>query len=340
MRKKKIDPLVKVMIFISCLIIVAIIAYIANLGMKVYKAWDQIYTAREKSVDPISLLREIGNGDNSVLRNSNENDSNGSVRAPSTNAKNVRFRPFTIALFGVDSNNVSSGRSDTIIVAIVDHSNKKVSLTSLPRDTYAYIPKIGRKDKINSAYAYGGPDAAIGAVENYLGIPIDYYVSVDFRAVRDFVDAIGGIKINVEEDMTFKDRITHKQFHLSKGVQKLNGIEALNYARFRYDAEGDFGRNRRQQQVIKEMLNATKDIRTAAKLDEIVKILGKNVRTDISFQNMLLLATQMDYIDGSHIHSVDVKAYPFMQNGISYVGIKDKDLAELKQKLKDLLYIK
>ena len=169
----------------------------------------------------------------------------------------------TILLLGLDYRDWSAGekysRSDTMILLTLDPLNKTAGMLSIPRDMWVAIPGF-QHGKINTAYylgdAYklpgGGPGLAVKTVEQFLGVPINYYAQIDFDAFVKFIDEIGGVKINVPEKITVdllgSGSATKKT--LKPGVQVLPGQWALAYARNRYTQGGDFDRAQRQQQVI------------------------------------------------------------------------------------------
>lgn len=169
----------------------------------------------------------------------------------------------TILLLGLDYRDWSAGekysRSDTMILLTLDPLNKTAGMLSIPRDMWVAIPGF-QHGKINTAYylgdAYklpgGGPGLAVKTVEQFLGVPINYYAQIDFDAFVKFIDEIGGVKIDVPEKITVdllgSGSATKKT--LKPGVQVLPGEWALAYARNRYTEGGDFDRAKRQQQVI------------------------------------------------------------------------------------------
>lgn len=169
----------------------------------------------------------------------------------------------TILLLGLDYRDWESqnehSRSDTMILLTLDPLSRTAGILSVPRDLWVAIPGF-KHGKINTAYylgdAYnlpgGGPGLAVKTVEQFLGVPINYYAQIDFGAFVSFIDEIGGVKIDVPEAITIdllgSGSATKKT--LQPGVQVLPGEWALAYARARYTQGGDFDRARRQQQVI------------------------------------------------------------------------------------------
>jgi len=244
--------------------------------------------------------------------------------------------PFAILLLGNDGENISSGRTDTILVGIVNPKKQKISLLSIPRDTRIPIAGHDRVDKINSAYNYGVA-TTIKTVEDFLQIPISYYATVNFNGFQDVVNELGGVTVDVEKDLTFHDRIKMRYFTLHKGTQHLTGYEALNYARFRGDAEGDFGRNRRQQQVISAILDQSLDFRNITKITSLLDILGDNAKTDLSLKEIAKLAVKFRNLDGSDVETVKLTAYPKMIDGISYVLVDDDEKEKTQDDMQRLL---
>lgn len=247
------------------------------------------------------------------------------------NEKPLKSRPFSILLLGVDTSDLV-GRSDTIMVAIVDPEKQDISLLSVPRDTRV---KIHGKDyeKIGHAHSYG-LETAIYTVEDFLQIPIDYYATINLDGFTDLVDSIGGLKLDVEKDLSFRDRLSKKTVSLRAGPQLLSGEETLHYARYRSDSEGDFGRVRRQQQVITELINQTVDLRNLSKLTNILSAIGNNIKTDISMSEMVKMGAQLKDVSGQNVTKLPLNATSTMVNGISYVVVSDTDVENLRIHLK------
>lgn len=201
----------------------------------------------------------------------------------------------TYLILGIDRrpNTDDKGRTDVIMIATVNDHKKKITLTSIPRDSYVEIAGKGYKDKINHSYYYG-VETTIATVENLTEIPIDNYVLFTFDSFVKTIDAIGGITVNVDNsiaDYSVKELGEGKK--LIEGEQLLSGKQALYFSRFRYDSKGDIGRNERQQQVIKGVLDQSKSFTTTSKIDEILEIIGDEIRTDLTFKDMVDLGLLM-----------------------------------------------
>ncbi|RFB17369.1 LytR family transcriptional regulator [Bacillus sp. HNG] len=201
--------------------------------------------------------------------------------------------PISILLMGVDERSGDKGRTDTLIVVTVNPKTNSMQMLSIPRDTRVEIVGRSTQDKINHAYAFGGVDMTIDTVENFLDIPIDYYVKVNMEGLQQIVDALGGVQVN--STLAF----SYDGASFSEGPQTLNGEQALKYARMRYDdPRGDFGRQDRQKQVIQGIIDKGASFTSVTKIDDILGALGTNVKTDISFDEMKTI--QSKYKDARH----------------------------------------
>jgi LCP family protein required for cell wall assembly len=186
----------------------------------------------------------------------------------------------TFLLLGVDSRGRERARSDTILLAMVPESGGQIQLLSIPRDTRAHVPGHGYT-KINHAMTYGGVPLIKKSVENFLKVPIDHTITLDFEAFRKVVDELGGLPVVVEKNMNYDDPTDGTSIHLSKGQTLKNGKEALDYARFRADAEADTGRMRRQQQVIRAIIQRGGEPAQWRRLFTLTSILGDHLKTDL-----------------------------------------------------------
>jgi polyisoprenyl-teichoic acid--peptidoglycan teichoic acid transferase len=245
---------------------------------------------------------------------------------PVITGKEGELKPISIMLLGVDEREGDSGRSDTIIIVAVDPKDNNMLMFSIPRDTRTEIVGKGMDDKVNHAYAFGGTQMAMDTVENFLDTPIDYYVKVNMESFKDIVDAVGGV--NVNNPFAFTDG----GFTYPEGNQELNGEEALAYSRMRYkDPKGDLGRNDRQRQVITSIIDKGARVSSITKFDNIIDILSKNVKTNMTFQEMKDI--QKNYKGSRHnIQSTEIKSTGKMIDG-TYYGIVDNTERERIQNL-------
>lgn len=199
------------------------------------------------------------------------------------------------------------GRSDTIMVASIDPVSKTVHLFSILRDTYVEIPGHG-KNRINTALAFGGkegPELASQAVGDLLGIPIQYYVFVEFESFIQLIDAIGGVDFYVEKDMKYTDTAdkSHYQIDLKEGMQHLDGNKALQYVRFRKDALSDYARTERQREFLKAVAKKMQNVTTLVNLPQILNQIAPYVQTNMDSRTMLKLAGLCYKINQDSIHS-------------------------------------
>ncbi|MGC8971004.1 MAG: LCP family protein [bacterium] len=203
---------------------------------------------------------------------------------------------FNIVILGRDydydnrGRRLDSGRTDTIMVFHVDCKGKKINGISIPRDTIVNIPRHG-ESKINAAYHIGGVPLAIEVIEDLLGIKIDYYVLLDPDTFKRIVDAIGGVEIYVEKDMRYKDSWGNLYIDLKKGYQRLNGVQAEGYVRFRYDSLGDIGRIERQQKFLYALLSQVTKPNMIVRVPTLIQELSKYIHTNLPVSEMISLVT-------------------------------------------------
>ncbi len=156
-----------------------------------------------------------------------------------------------VVIYGIDanSNDYEDGYSDSIIIASLNEDTGEVSLTSVYRDTYVEIEGYGL-DKITQAYNWGGPELAMKTLNTNLDLNITEFVTVNFDAVEDIVDYVGGITIKIDSEEYSKIPGIY-----SPGTYTLNGEQALKYARIRYAEGGDFTRTERLRTVLEAVAN-------------------------------------------------------------------------------------
>ena len=192
-------------------------------------------------------------------------------------------------LLGIDTRGEERSRTDTMMLLSWNTATNDIKLVSFMRDIYADIPNH-QSYKLNTAYYLGGVQLLKDTLGNMFGVPIHHYALIDFQNFESLVDimAPNGVEIEVEKDMSEKIGVT-----LTQGVHRLNGKELLGYARFRQDAEGDFGRVARQQKVIEALKN---ELLSPQNLIHLPKFLGAAqgyVTTDFSSSGELLQALKL-----------------------------------------------
>ncbi|WP_251552259.1 LytR family transcriptional regulator [Neobacillus muris] len=239
--------------------------------------------------------------------------------------------PFSVLLLGVDQRPGDTGRSDTIIVLTVNPNNNSIKMLSIPRDTRTEIVGKGKEDKINHAYAFGGIPMAMDTVENFLDIPIDYYMEVNMEGFKDIVNAVGGVK--VQNDLDF----SYDGFHFEKGELTLNGEKALAYSRMRKeDPRGDFGRQTRQRQIIQGVISKGASLSTLTNYSDIFTALGKNVKTNLTFDQMVDI--QKNYKQaGQNIEQMQIKETGTTIDKIYYGLVSAEEKQRIQNELKTQL---
>lgn len=188
-----------------------------------------------------------------------------------------------ILLLGSDSREGETARADTIMVLNLDGPSHKPKLVSFMRDTLVDIPGYGQT-KLNAAYAYGGAELVRQTLSQNFGVDCKYYTIVDFLSFESVIDTLfpKGVEINAEKDMS-----AYIDVAITAGNQMMDGHTLLNYARFRMDEEGDFGRVRRQQQVMNAIFSGMKNPLTLAKLPYAAgKVMGE-AATDLPITFLL-----------------------------------------------------
>lgn len=195
---------------------------------------------------------------------------------------------YTCLLMGSDDGN---GKADTIMLGVFDTKNNTASLISIPRDTLVSIS--GKDFKVNAAYGLGGEELVRDTVSTTLGIPIDYYVSVDLRAFEAIVDEIGGVWFDVPMDMDYEDPFQDLYIHIPAGYQKLNGKQAVGVMRFRHGyASQDIGRTQTQRAFLTALIKQTVSLSNVTKVTSLANILNTYVTTDMPLDKMIWFATQ------------------------------------------------
>ncbi|GGC81180.1 LCP family protein [Enterococcus wangshanyuanii] len=189
-----------------------------------------------------------------------------------------------ILILGSDTRGEDSGRADTIMVLQLDGPSKKPKLVSFMRDTFVDIPGYDA-NKINASYALGGAELVRQTLAENFNIQCNYYAKVDFQSFEKIVDSMfpNGVKIDAEKDLNLDG------VDIAKGSQKMDGHTLLQYSRFRMDEEGDFGRVRRQQQVMTAVMGQLKNplalLRTPESLGRLVGYMSTDVPTSFMIKN-------------------------------------------------------
>lgn len=203
-------------------------------------------------------------------------------------------KPLTLLLLGVDSRpQTGSLNTDVIMVAAFNPDRKSATIVSIPRDTYLKASQGLRANKANAFYANlmaSSKSTAADKIKKVFGgalnIPVDYVATVNFQGFRDIVDALGGVKVEVDMDMRYVDKADGTNINLKKGLQNLDGKNALDFVRYRKSNSGtaessDLERNARQQMVVAGLVHKLKTPAGLLSAGDLMDAVGENVTTDI-----------------------------------------------------------
>ncbi|WP_163969659.1 LCP family glycopolymer transferase [Oceanobacillus halotolerans] len=240
-----------------------------------------------------------------------------------TKKKVKASEPLNILLLGVDARENDSGRSDALMVLSLEPKGDKMQLISIPRDTRTTIVGKGFEDKINHAYAFGGTDMAVETVENFLDIELDYYVRMNMEGLKELVDELGTITVNNE--IEWEDG----KYHFTKGPIEMDGEKTMRFVRMRkQDPNGDFGRTKRQRQVIEGIVQRGASVGTITKVGGLMDILGNNMATNMEFSDMQKLLT--GYKDTrKNVESYQMKGSGTNIDGIYYLQVPDEEISKV-----------
>lgn len=292
------------------------------------------------------------------------------IKKQNTTGKTLN-EPFTLLIMGVDSSSSSLKKSnsfngDTLMLITFNPNTMNATILSIPRDTRVPIActKSKAKNKINSTGAYGA-DCVMDTITNFTGIEIDYWVKVNFQGVISLVDALDGIEVDVpyafcESDS--KRRFGNNTIYIEKGLQTLNGEQALAFARNRHTwpaycgkkysnyTSNDFIRGQNQQQIVKAMVNKLKNIRSLSEVYEILDIVGDNIDTNIdkntmitgfdTFKNIIFNSKNINNDDFIGTQRLYLSGHDNMINGIYYFEYYKQSLEEIVEAMEINLALK
>lgn len=218
-------------------------------------------------------------------------------------------------------------RSDTIMVASLDTKRNTCSIMSVPRDTSVTIN--GARTKINSALAIGKEELTIKKVKEVTGLPIHYYLTLNFDAVEAIVDILGGVHFNVPQRMYYKDPTQNLLIDLQPGPQLLNGEDSVNLLRFRSYPTADLGRISVQQDFVKAAIKQKLKMKYIFKINDVIKEIKENINTNLSTGTIIKLATEFANLDSEDLKTYQMPCTPQMIGGVSYVICNREETAKL-----------
>ncbi len=234
----------------------------------------------------------------------------------------------------------SQNMTDTIMVVKYSPKNQQASLLSIPRDSF-----VGKStssatafDKINSKYQIS-PQSTIDAVNRLTGLNLKYYVTVDTKALRDLVDAIGGVYFDVPIDMNYDDSSQALAIHLKKGYQLLNGMQAEGVVRFRHNNNGtsypseygdnDLGRMKTQRAFIETVLKQTLKVGNITKVNQLINIAKEEVSTNIPWDTLKNYAVALMDFDTNNLKTGALPGAADYYNGLSFFIVNTKQSKEM-----------
>ncbi len=262
------------------------------------------------------------------------NEANIETNELSEDTKNTLQGFKTIAIFGVDKKKddvtIEQGvNSDVNIIASINYDTHEIRLVSVYRDTYVNVnEKTGEYNKLNSAYKEGGPQQALNALNRNLDLALTDYVTVDWAAVADVINALGGIELDIDETELYwingyiTDVVNNTDIgsvHLKKtGLQKVDGVQAVAYCRIRYGGGDDFKRTERQRIVLEKILEKVKqtDLLT---LNKIIDTTLEKISTNLEIGEIVQLATDITKYQIVGTTGFPAEKYALVVDGVSYV---------------------
>ena len=311
----------RVLLITACVLLCAVFGAVAY----VYAKWSKIDTQEIKAEDivineEVKMNKEVDLGDGYT----------------------------NVALFGVDSRDGNLGegnRTDCIIVASLNNETKEIKMVSVYRDTLLDLSE-GTYQKCNAAYSYGGPVLAINMLNMNLDLDIQDYVTVDFGAIADAIDLLGGVDIEVtEEELPYINQYIPEtansagksaNYLSSAGLQTLDGTQATTYARIRSTAGGDFTRTERQRLVIEKMFEKAKSADLGT-LNAIIDKVFPQVSTSFTLQEILTYATAYSEYKLVGNMGFPQDNYTDLLSGLGSVVVPD-DLVSNVTKLHEFLF--
>lgn len=250
-----------------------------------------------------------------------------------SDTKTSAGKPVSYLLLGTDTGALGrdyKGRTDTMMVMVVNPISKTTTMISIERDTKIQIDGVDAK--LNAAYAYGNAEAAVNAVDKLLNIKLDGYLLVNMNGLKQLVNAVGGV--DVKSPLTFD----YEGYSFTEGqTYHMDGTQALQFSRMRYnDPQGDYGRQIRQQLVIESVINKVKDDPSSVLSNDFLNAVSDNIRSNIPLTSLRNLATK--YRDSAQtIERDQIKGTGEMDNGVSYQIISDAEFQRVHNEIENAL---
>lgn len=248
--------------------------------------------------------------------------------------------PVSVLAMGTDvgalNRGNSGGNTDSLELFTINPKTKKITMTSIPRDTLVRVPTSDGPTyvKINAAYSIGGPKKTVKAVSELLDVPIDYYAVINMGVLKKVVNTVGGV--TVDNPFAF----TYEGHHFKKGKQHLNGELALKYSRMRYsDPNNDYGRQRRQQQIIENVIQKFKKTGSIGAANNILDAVKDGVKTNIPVDDIATLYgnyhAAMNSVTTYHFQGQDATI-----DGVSFQIASPKEINRISKLIRKQLGLK
>ena len=250
---------------------------------------------------------------------------------------------FHVLLMGISSD-ISVELSDTIMIASYNPNTQKATLVSVPRDSYVGENRLAATsyDKIN-ALCQQGPEKTLEAVNELTGLDLDKYVVIDTEALKELVDAIGGVDFDVPIDMKYDDNKQDLHINLKKGMQHLDGQQAEWLVRFRHNNDGtsypseygdnDIGRMRTQREFITAVIEQTLQAKNIFKIGNILDIASKYVETNVDLEQVKNYAPYAVEFDMKNLKTANLPGTPSRINGLWFYDVDEEGSADLLEDL-------
>lgn len=272
-------------------------------------------------------LEEITNEKNEILvllMGIDDDDGTGGV----ANVKEKKIE-------GENKHKPTGKRTDTMMLCKFNFETGEFTLVSIPRDTRTNIRGRKNQERINHAHSYGGPYLSIDTVRDLLGVDLEYYVTVDYLAVKEVVDAIGGVDIDVPRDMKYSDPTAKPplKIDINKGQQTLKGDKSLEYLRFRSYPDGDLDRIEAQQLFVKEFVKQVLKPKNIIRLPKIIKTYFDYVDTNIPMSVVLKGIGSINKMDMENIKMTRLPGEGKYIGDISYFIYYENETKALVQEM-------
>ncbi|MGG4267695.1 LCP family protein [Peribacillus simplex] len=245
-----------------------------------------------------------------------------------------QFGEINILLFGSDSRGEEHARSDTLMIAHYNQNTHSMKIASIMRDTYVNIPGHGMQ-KINAAFAFGGPELVRKTIKENFDVDINYYAIVDFEGFSKIVDIVSpkGVEVDIPYEMSYGIGMT-----LHPGKQVLHGDKLLGYVRFRHDRLSDFGRVERQQEVVSKIKEQAVSVHSLVNLPKILGVADPYIDTNVDTPTILSIGKGLIAGKSKSMESIRIPVKDSYENETVNVGAVLKiDINKNKQALKDFL---